>query len=324
MSVADAMRVAAIDWIGTLDVQQRAVARAPFDVPGHRSWTYLPGDRPGLRLADMTAEQRRLAMALLDTGFSDRGRADLRNVLWTEAIRRALPQTEPGSAADPVAGQDYWVRVLGDPDGSSPWGWRVNGHHLALHATVVGGAVTTTPQFFGAEPATVLAGPHVGRRTLAVEQDLPRELLRNLDPGQRDIAVTAPMAPRDIRTRHDPVADPRVVPRGLEYGDMTPPQQELLSTLVHHYLGRVAEPSASRAWPDIVDAGVQRIAFTWAGGDQPGQGHYYAVTGSTFLIEYDNVQDDANHIHSVWRDLRHDWGEDVLAAHYAAQAHARG
>ncbi len=319
MSLADTMATAALRWLDSLDTGQRSAACAPFDVPDHRSWTYLPGDRPGLRLADQTAEQRDLALTLVDTGCSERGRGDLRNVLWTEAIRRRLPQTRPGTRVDPVEGHNYWVRVLGDPRSSGPWAWRLNGHHLALHATVVGDRVTATPQFFGAEPATVLTGPHAGRRTLALEQDLARELLDSLEPGQLEIAVTAPLAPRDIRTRYDPVADPGKVAPGLTYADMIAPQREFLERLVHQYLGRVAEPVARRAWADITAAGVERLAFSWAGGARVGDGHYYAVRGPTVLVEYDNVQDDANHIHSVWRDLRRDWGEDVLAAHYARQ-----
>lgn len=315
------MRATANAMLGRLDADQRRAATAAFDVADHRDWTYLPGPRPGLRLADMTAAQRALAMDLVDTGLSDRGRVDVRDVLWTEAIRRRLEQTGPGSTQDPYAEHNYWIRILGDPAASDPWGWRINGHHLALHATVVGDAVATTPQFFGAEPATVLDGPHAGRRTLDVEQDLPREFLATLEKGQREIAVTAPLAPRDILTRDDPVAESSKVPSGLAYGEMTGPQRRLVTRLVRQYLDRCTDQAADRAWADITAAGLELITFSWAGSERTGEGHYYAVTGPTFLIEYDNVQDDANHIHSVWRDLRNDWGEDVLAAHYAAHIH---
>ena len=59
------------------------------------------------------------------------------------------------------------------------------------------------------------------------------------------------------------------------------------------------------------------MKFAWAGSDRPGQGHYYCISGPSLLIEYDNTQDEANHIHSVWRDLSYDWGVDLLARHYA-------
>jgi hypothetical protein len=44
---------------------------------------------------------------------------------------------------------------------------------------------------------------------------------------------------------------------------------------------------------------------------------------STFLIEYDNTQNNANHIHCVWRDFNGDWGEDLLAEHYRNSPHHR-
>jgi Protein of unknown function (DUF3500) len=314
------MRAIARAFLSALDADQRAAAWARFDVPDHHRWTYLPGERPGVMLGDLAVQQRRLVVELIETGCSERGATDTRDVLWTEAIRDALPQTLPGSDADEFEGQRYWVRILGDP-ADEVWAWRINGHHLALHLTVVGDSVAATPHFFGAQPATFFDGPYAGRRTLAAEEDVARELLRTLEPGQREVAVVSPMAPRDIQTRYDPVADPGRIRPGLAYGDMSDPQRRLLTRLMRQYIERVRAEPARRSWQDIVDAGIERVTFCWAGGAKHGQEHYYAVAGPTFLIEYDNTQQDANHIHSVWRDLRNDWGADLLAAHYAAERH---
>jgi hypothetical protein len=60
------------------------------------------------------------------------------------------------------------------------------------------------------------------------------------------------------------------------------------------------------------------VTFAWSGSEEPGRGHYYAVRGPTFVIEYDNTQDGANHVHAVWRELANDWGEDLLARHLGA------
>jgi Protein of unknown function (DUF3500) len=317
---ADRMRAAATAFLGALDDRQRRLARAAFDIPEHREWTYLPGSRPGIPLADLTPDQRALAMALLDTGASERGAADTRSVLWGEAVGDDLPQTRPGSDADVYEGQRYWVRILGDPD-EAVWAWRLNGHHVAFHLTVVGDQVTGTPQFLGSNPATFLDGPYQGLRPMPAEEDLARDLLAALEPGQREAAVVSPQAPRDILTRFDPVADPGVIDTGLGYADLGTEQRQLLTLLIGQYVGRVTEQVALRAWQDITDAGLERVSFAWAGGTQRGDKHYYAVAGPTFLIEYDNTQDDANHIHSVWRDLRHDWGGDLLARHYAMFGH---
>ena len=64
------------------------------------------------------------------------------------------------------------------------------------------------------------------------------------------------------------------------------------------------------------EAGVERIHFAWAGPIEPGHAHYYRIHGPTALIELDNTQNDANHIHSVWHDPRNDFGADLLRAHY--------
>jgi hypothetical protein len=319
--VVDELGEAALNLLAKLEPLQREAITAPFDTPDHQQWTYLPGDRPGLTLAELSAEQRQLAMRLVELACSERGLADATSVMFAEAIRRDLPQVQPGSTIDVTADQHYYLRILGDPAGPEPWAWRINGHHLALHLTVVDGGIAITPQFFGSEPATVLSGPHKGLRTLPAEQDLGFALLAALEPGQRDVAVVSEEAPHDLLTRYDPVADPRVLHRGLPYGDMFAEQRQLLSLIVGQYVGRAAGPIGLQSWQEITDAGIERLTFAWAGGSEPGQGHYYSVAGPTFLAEYDNTQDDANHIHSVWRDLRNDWGRDLLAAHYALSQH---
>ncbi|MFI5707968.1 DUF3500 domain-containing protein [Kribbella sp. NPDC051620] len=315
--VVEQSRDAAFELLAALSPGLRAKATAPFDTPDHQVWTYLPGDRPGVTLGELSVEQRRLALRLLEIALSERGLADARSVMFTEAIRRGLPQAEPGSSVDVGSEQRYFLRVLGDPAGMDPWAWRLNGHHIALHVTFVSGAIGFTPQFFGAEPATVLSGPHKGLRTLAAEQDLGFSFLDSLEAGQRELAIVSETAPSDILTRYDPVADPKVLLRGLPYGELTPEQRQLFSLLLGQYIGRAAGPIGLQTWQDITEQGIEKLTFAWAGATKPGGGHYYSIAGPTFLAEYDNTQDDANHIHSVWRDLRNDWGTDLLAAHYA-------
>lgn len=319
--VVDDLRGAALDLLAALDPAQREAVQAPFDLADHQEWTYLPGSRPGLMLAELDPAVRRLALRPAELACSDRGFADAQSVLFVEAIKHNLPQAQPGSTVDLYEHQRYYLRVLGDPAGPEPWAWRLNGHHVALHVTVIGGAVAMTPQFFGSNPARVLSGPHEGLRALPAEEDLGRALLAALEPGQREVAVVSDTAPADILTRHDPVADPSRLYRGLPYGDMTAEQRQLLSLLIGQYVGRAAGPIGLQTWQDITEAGIERLTFAWAGGTEPGQGHYYSVVGPTFLAEYDNTQDNANHVHTVWRDLRNDWGTDLLAAHYAYGQH---
>lgn len=313
--LVERMRDAAHDLLEALDPAQVAATRTTLDDPAYRQWSYLPGDRAGLRLGDLDHHHRDLFMGLLDTGCSALGARLARDVIALDIVRRGLGggNPEPGD-------HRFWVRVFGSPRDEA-FAWRVNGHHLAVHVAVVGDDVAVTPSFFGSEPATVLTGPHKGMRVLTTEEDLARTLLGSLDEDQRRQALTDTEAPPDIRTRNDPVADPSVAEGGIAHPDLRPDQQALLHELVRHYFGRTPDDAAARAWAEAQEAGLDAVRFAWAGGTEPGQGHYYSVLGPTFLLEYDNTQDDANHIHSVWRDLRHDWGDDLLARHYAEAPH---
>ena len=306
------MRAAALELLATLEPPQHAVLGSGLGDEAFREWSYLPGPRPGLALADLGPAQRRAALALLDSGCSAGGARTARDVIELDRVSREL------GGGTLVPGDDrFWFRVFGDPGRDAAWAWRVNGHHLAVHVTVVGDEVAVTPSFFGAEPATVPSGRRRGLRVMSVEEDLGRELLTSLDPDQLGVAVTSDTAHRDVLTRSDPVADTTLVAAGISHDDLDDPQRRLLERLVRHYLGRTPEPVAEQAWADAVDARLQELRFAWAGGARPGEGHYYSVLGPTLLLEYDNTQDGANHVHSVWRDLRHDWGSDLLAAHYA-------
>lgn len=229
-----------------------------------------------------------------------------------ERVRREL------ATGTPTGGDRYWLRLLGDPTGDEPWGWRLNGHHLAVHVIVTRAGASLTPHFIGAEPARVPSGPQIGRRILGPEEDDARALAAGLDPDQRTLGIFADTAPDDILTRYDPVADPTRLPHGITRGLLRADQQQILDRLVRRYLDRSPRPYAERCWREAETAGLDRIRFAWAGPVEPGSGHYYCVVSPDFLIEYDNTQDQANHAHSVWRHLRDDWGADLLRQHYAA------
>ena len=210
-------------------------------------------------------------------------------------------------------------RSSATPDGPGPWAWRVGGHHVAIELTVANGEVIgSAPSFLGANPATIPSGPRAGERTIDGEETLARALLASLSAEQRAIAVVDPVAPPDIRSGNGRRAELRGIPDGIPYADLGGDQRDGLERLIRHYLDRARPDIADAEWARIRAAGLAPVTFAWAGPDTPGHGHYYAIRGPAFLIEYDNTQDGANHIHSVWRDLTNDWGEDRLAAHYRA------
>jgi hypothetical protein len=318
------MADAAERWLDSLSDEQRARATFPFEGDERYFWHYTPVERNGLMLQEMTGAQREHAFALLASGLSVRGARTARQIIDLEPILREAERVE-GRATEWLRDPErYWFSVFGTPGGREPWAWRVGGHHIGISMTVVDGdVVAPTPLFFGANPATVRHGPATGQRTLAEEEDLARRLLGSLDASQQQIAIVAPIAPADILTENFRRVDPALPPMGIRYADLTGEQRAHLVALIRHYVTRAADEVSGSAWAQLERAGLDGVGFAWAGPATRGAGHYYAVKGESFLIEYDNTQNDANHIHSVWRDVANDWGEDLLAAHYAA-AHRDG
>ncbi len=316
------MAAAATAFLESLGSDQRACASSPFSGDERYQWAYTPGPRNGLLLKEMTAAQRSAALRLFDAGLSAPGAATAQQIIALETILREterIEQIQSGEDRDPEL---YYFTIFGTPGSSKPWGWRANGHHLALNfAVVAGDLVSSTPLFFGANPAEVHHGPAHGLRILAAEEELARVLLGSLAAEQRALAIVDPVAPKDILTKNYRVVDLTAVPYGIAYATLSGEQRGHLVGLVRQYIERTAAELSADTWVRIERAGLDELAFAWAGPEERGQGHYYAVKGPTFLIEYDNTQNNANHIHSVWRDLAHDWDEDVLAAHYM-HAHA--
>jgi hypothetical protein len=323
-ATAARMAEAATALLEALGSEMRAQASYPFGGDERYQWAYTPGPRHGLHLKAMTAAQRRAALRLFDAGLSARGAAQAQQIIAHEAILHETERIEQRPSEDERDPELYWFTIFGTPGGAAPWGWRANGHHLALNFTVIDGAVIApTPLFFGANPAEVHHGPTRGLRILAAEEDLARVLLGSLDTSQKALAIVDQVAPSDILTRNYRLADPATVPHGIAFAALSGEQRGHLAGLVRQYVDRTAAELSAQAWARIERAGLEALTFAWAGPEERGHGHYYAVKGPTFLIEYDNTQNHANHIHSVWRDLTNDWAGDVLADHYA-QAHGAG
>jgi hypothetical protein len=274
--------------------------------------------RQGLTLGEMTADQRELAHGLLRTGLSRGGYATTTAVIELEGILRDIEGPGARFVRDP---ERYYFSVFGTPAERSAWGWRVEGHHLSLHFTIVDGRwVASAPAFLGANPAEVREGPRRGLRILADREDAARALLHSLDPAQRAIAVISPDAPNDILTGADVDIDP-LSPPGIRASALRPDQRSLLLALIDVYTSLMADELATARLTAIREGDIDAISFAWAGGGQPGDRHYYRIQGPSFLVEYDNAQNDANHIHSVWRDFDGDFGRDILREHLSAVAH---
>ena len=311
---------AARAFLSTLSASQRSAARFGFDDSARTAWAYVPQARSGIPLRDLDDRQRAAAFAVVGTGLSERGTALAHGIVELESTLQALERQTWNPWAPRRDAGLYFLSTFGPPDDTQPWGWRFEGHHLSVNVTQLGphGQIVA-PLFMGANPARVPTGPQQGLRLLAAEEDLAFALLHSLDADQRARAVLGDATFGDIVTRNDPVARPMAF-AGLPAAAMTPPQQRQLRRLLDLYAGRMADSAAARQLQRIESAGIGRVHFAWAGAQQPGAPHYYRIHGPTVLVEYDNSQDEANHIHTVWRDLENDFGSDLLRRHYAGVA----
>ncbi len=328
---AASMADAAGKFLSSLTPEQRQKAAFAFESDERLKWHFIPTEmfaRNGLTVGEMTEAQRKAAHGLLQAGLSQRGYLtataimDLETIL--NVIESAARKANPGGRGnvlvrDPVR---YFFSVFGTPSPRGAWGWRVEGHHVSLNFTVINGnLVASSPTFFGSNPAEVREeGPKKGLRILASQEDSARALLMALDEAQRKQALYDPAAPNDIATMNALDIKP-LSPAGITADRLTPPQRDMLMAVIDAYTGAMAADIAAERLDKIRKVGVEKISFAWAGDAARGQRHYYRVQGPTFLIEFDNTQNNANHVHSVWRDFTGDFGRDLLREHLKAVAH---
>lgn len=298
-------------FLAALDADQRAKATFPFDSDERMDWHFIPKPRKGLPLREMKPYQKHLASALLSAGLSQTGYIKAVTIMSLEDVLRVM-EKDDGENRNP---EKYYFSIFGTPSESDPWGYRVEGHHVSQNYTVAGGKVTDGPSFFGANPAEVRQGPRTGLRTLAREDDLGLEVIRSLDLPRRKIAIVDPVAYKDILTAASRKAALEGQPSGLHASRMDAKQFDALMALAHEYASNVSAPLAERRKEQIARAGKD-IHFAWSGGITAGDPRYYRLQTASFLIEFDDTQDSANHIHSVWRDFNGDFGMDLLKAHY--------
>jgi hypothetical protein len=352
VALATRMTDAAAAWLDALDPQQRAKAAFAFDDTEQRtSWAYFPRNHAGLPLHEMEIEQQKLAHALISSALSLHAYAKVCAIMALENVLNRIEERRLDAARDPGR---YFVSIFGLP-GDGRWGWRLEGHHVALNFTFADGRpISPTPIFLGANPARVRHGAHPATRPCGEEEDVARELLAALDARQKRIAIIAAAAPPDFvlanvplvpetaaagelapafmrRVREindawealppaavDALRFERARPRGLAAAQMDETQRTLLAALFDVYVSRLPEELANAELKKQL-LSIDAVRFAWAGSEKREEGHYYRLQGPSFLVEYDNTQDNANHVHAVWRDMHSDFGMDVLRGHLQAE-----
>lgn len=302
-------------FIATLNPQEQKKAVYTAISEERYNWHFFPkNDRKGISLGELNEQQRKAAFAMVRLCFSENGAQKINDVMALESILKAL---EGRSSSDGYrdAGKYYFI-LFGKPDEKASWGWRLEGHHLSFSFTSKNNKlVSATPGFIGANPAIVPDGPQKGKAALQEETEKGFALVNMLSKEQLAQAMISEKALPDIVTfvsRRAYIEKPQ----GVLFSALNKEQQAKMMELVEVYVRRYTKLFADEMLNEIKAAGIEKLQFAWAGGRQAGEQHYYRIQGPTIIIEYDNTQNNGNHIHSVLRDLKHDFGGDELLAHY--------
>ena len=308
------------DLLAALDDARRRAAQWPFEDAERFNWHYVPRPRAGVAIEAMGAAAKAAVHDLLRHALSETGYRKASDIMALEEPL-GLIENHRRHYRNP---ENYSVTIFGEP-GRLPWGWRIEGHHLSLNFTAVTEELFgVTPAFWGANPARVPDGyPMAGHRALGRETDLSYELIRSLGEDARERAIFKETSLGNIVTepgREDALREPR----GLPLGAMDEGPRNLALELLATYAGNLCGPLAASELARLRAAGIERIQFAWGGPLEEGHPNYWRLHGPISLIEYDNTQNDANHIHSVWHDLTRNFGRDLLREHYAAGGHGRG
>lgn len=336
-----AMQMITAAWgvLNNMTPTQREEASFPLDDPERFDWDFIPKyGRKGLRMRYMDDRLKMLTQQLVATGLSLEGYSKVVSIMAHENTLREINKPLGFAAAEFRHPENYFLSFFGTPNIEGTWGWRLVGHHVCLNYTIVGFAVAPTPILLGAEPARVGTFD-----PLRDDEERGFELLNSLADDQRSSAIISKMAPANFVTRVVQKLGLREVPgehelgfpqyslsdaqrkaltwvrgaaKGLSGSDMNAKQKELLRAVIEGFVSRMPDHAANGHLAAVDGVGLEAFSFAWAGHGGPGKAHYYRVQGPSFLVEFDNAQDDGNHIHTVWRDPDNDFGQDLLARHY--------
>ncbi len=316
-TIAQDLPAKANAFITMLSDTQKTKALYPFDTAERYRFMYVPlDDRKGISMNELSAAQQTAVFDLLKTSLSTETITKMKSIMLLDNV---LKEMEHRKADDHYRDPGkYFITLFGIPSATTTWGWRFEGHHIAFHFSankkeLVGG----TPSFLGSNPAIVLQGPQKDENVLKDETDQGFMLLHALSAAEQKKAIIDTAAPNEILTaasRKAMIANPA----GIRYKELSAANQQLFLQLLGLYVHRYTKLFADKMLKDIQVAGLDNLWFTWAGYTEHvlGKPYYYRIQGPSIIIEYDNSQNNANHIHTVIRDLNNDFGGDLLLQHY--------
>jgi len=305
-------------FLGSLSDEVKAKTIFALDADERYSFNFVPLIRKGPTFHNFNEIQKTAALELLKASLSEDGYKKSQEIMFLEKILFEMEEvksryTDGSLRRDPL---NYHFSIFGTPSPENFWGWRFEGHHLSLNFTSADGKlISATPSFMGTNPGEVIQGEHKGKEVLRLETQYGLELINALSEKQQSKAIFSDTAPKEIISGNQrKVQD--IAQKGIAFAELTDKQKKLFSQLLEVYIGKYIFEFSESFRAKIVAAGYDKLHFAWAGAKQKGLAHYYRIHGPMLLIEYDNIQNNANHVHTVIRDLENDFAEDLLAKHY--------
>ncbi|GAC1705402.1 MAG: DUF3500 domain-containing protein [Flavisolibacter sp.] len=304
-------------FIKSLDKEQKLLALYPFDTSERFNFHFFPKeDRKGISLNQLSKTQHAYAFGLLKTGLSKGALKKTTDIRHLENILKGLEGRKQGDHFRDSG--KYFITIFGLPSSTTVWAWRFEGHHISFtFSSSKNRLISGTPGFLGSNPAIIPSGPEKGKEVLSEEGQRGFSLLHSFSKDQLKTALIDSAAPGEIITFVSRRASINKN-EGIAYKEMNSEQQQKLLQLIRLYINRYTRLLAGAMEKEIQQGGLDLLKFAWAGHSAPGMGHphYYRIQGPTIIIEYDNTQNNANHVHTVIRDLKNDFGGDLLLEHY--------
>lgn len=305
-------------FLNTLSPGLKAKTLFSFEDPERFNMNYVPVHREGPTFHDFNETQQQAALDLLKTSLSKEGFKKSTEIMELEKVL-VIIENNQGKMPDGSPMRDplnYHFSIFGKPALTGFWGWRFEGHHISFNFTSTRGRiVSSTPSFLGSNPGIVGISEQKGKQVLKLETDLGFTLINSMNPEQLKMAKFSDRAPYDIITGNKRKVE-QIELKGIRYTSLNAGQKANFIKLLNVYLDNYEFGFAKTFREKINKAGIDNLYFGWAGSLKPGAGHYYRIQGPVLLIEYDNVQNNANHVHTVVRDLTNDYAEDLLKEHY--------
>jgi hypothetical protein len=303
------MNEAATVFLASLDGAQRKAASFEFKNKERENWHFVPMDRKGVRFDALKPHQQHLAFGLLGTGLTQKGLMTATQIMTLEEILRSR-------GGDPKVRntEKYNIAIFGSPSPSKPWGWRFEGHHLSLNFSLLGDKIIGLPAFYGTNPAELKKGPLKGMRPLGEIEDAGRQLAKDLIKADMS-PVFSEKAPKEILTAQDSTAKAQQI-MGTTSDKMNGEQVKQILAIVSQVASMQRGEITNESLRKINTMQRKKLHFAWGGSLERNGPHYFRIQGVDFIVEYANTQNDANHAHLVWRDLKDDFARDSLKKHY--------